>query len=110
MDIWETTTAKLPPILNCVWRKRLCDTGSREFCEFLLICRRLKIILLQYSNTIKHCQQIFVQEQRCVEQERPTNSHIGLTLLALLIFPPVGKLVIKYSSRLVLNIRRQVNH
>ncbi|CAF1147724.1 unnamed protein product [Adineta steineri] len=32
----------------------------------------------------------FVQEQRYIEQERPLKSHIGLALLALLIFPPVG--------------------
>ncbi|CAF5038288.1 unnamed protein product, partial [Rotaria sp. Silwood1] len=30
-DIWETTIAKLPPILNCIWRQRLYRTGSREF-------------------------------------------------------------------------------
>ena len=33
----------------------------------------------------------FIEEQRYVEQERPIHSHIGLALLALLVFPPVGK-------------------
>ncbi|UJR15426.1 hypothetical protein I4U23_002371 [Adineta vaga] len=30
------------------------------------------------------------EEQRYVEQERPIDSHIGLALFALLIFPPIG--------------------
>ncbi|CAF3329315.1 unnamed protein product [Rotaria sp. Silwood2] len=35
-DIWETTIAKLPSILNCIWRQRLYRTGSREFRKIYL--------------------------------------------------------------------------
>jgi hypothetical protein len=98
LDIWQTTMAKLPPILNCVWRKRLHRTGSREFREFLFIRRRLKTIVfavLEYDQTLptnhNNNRENFVQEQRYVEQERPINSYIGLALLAFLVFPPVGK-------------------
>lgn len=30
------------------------------------------------------------EEQRYVEQERSIHAHFGLSLLALLIFPPIG--------------------
>jgi hypothetical protein len=33
-DIWEKTMAKLPPILNSIWRQQLYRTGSREFRKF----------------------------------------------------------------------------
>ncbi|CAF3388860.1 unnamed protein product [Rotaria sp. Silwood1] len=87
-DIWETTIAKLPPILNCIWRQRLYRTGSREF-------------LLEYDQTLptnnnNHRTNI-MHEQRYVEQERPINTHFGVALLALLIFPPVGILAIILS-------------
>jgi len=49
--------------------------------------------VLEYDQTlpVNNNRANFVQEQRYVEQERPINSHIGLALLAVLIFPPVGK-------------------
>ena len=40
LDIWKTTMAKLPPILNRIRRKRLRLTGSREFRESLIIFYR----------------------------------------------------------------------
>jgi hypothetical protein len=33
-DIWKRTMAKLPPILNSIWRQQLYRTGSREFRKF----------------------------------------------------------------------------
>ncbi|CAF1676521.1 unnamed protein product, partial [Rotaria magnacalcarata] len=79
LDIWKTTINKLPPIVNCIWRQQLHRTGSREF-------------LLEYDQTspMNNNQASLVQEQRYVEQERSINTHFGLALLALLIFPPIG--------------------
>jgi hypothetical protein len=47
--------------------------------------------LLSTNNNNHHPANNSAQEQRYVEQERPIHSHIGLALLALLVFPPVGK-------------------
>ncbi|CAF2985279.1 unnamed protein product [Rotaria socialis] len=79
LDIWKTTINKLPPIVNCIWRQQLRRTGSREF-------------LLEYdqASPMNNNQTSRVQEQRYVEQERSINTHFGLALLALLIFPPIG--------------------
>jgi hypothetical protein len=48
-------------------------------------------LLSTNNNHHHHRANNSAQEQRYVEQERPIHSHIGLALLALLVFPPVGK-------------------
>ena len=93
---------KLPPIWNRIQRKQLQRTGSREFCEFLVISDRswtagvCYLAVLEYeeilpTNKNNNRSTNSIQEQRYVEQERPIQSHIGLALLALLVFPPIGK-------------------
>ena len=95
LDIWNTTVAKLPPILNRIRRKRLRLTGSREFRESSIdLVRFIVLSVLEYDQllpTNNNHSNNSTQEQRYVEQERPIHSHIGLALLALLVFPPVGK-------------------
>ena len=111
VDLWRNTLTKIPSMWNCVWKQQVHRTGSREFrsLDFTLSMSIVdeSILVLEYDQTAPLSShghnnsshgKIFRREERYVEQERPIDSHVGLAILALMIFPPVGKLAALFTN------------
>lgn len=95
MKMWEAAKTRFPSVLNQIWRKRLAQTASKEYCEFFSILDHCYIlsIVLEYDQALSmnnNHQENVIDEQRYIEQERSIHAHIGLALFALLVFPPIG--------------------